>query len=124
MYCSLLKFVKLIYISTAMFHSSTSVYMHKQRPVALRHEIHYPAMNVHSTSLVMQDKRWYGCFRHKNSSFTFLTPQLGFEYTSSSNRPKPSAPIPSVSVKRTMSQRPPPPLHEDSSSESDSDSGM
>ena len=138
-YCSLLKLVKVLSLSTALFHSNTNVYLTKNHhPVAIRHTLHYPQYNIHTQTLVIRDKRFYDCLlpRHRNDSITFTSPNIGIGLISTATNKPTLKPIPiskrdeaikptvkpvNQSVMKPSATRPPP-LQEESDSSSDEES--
>jgi len=137
-YCSLLKLVKVLSLSTALFHSNTDVYVTRNHhPVAVRHTLHYPQYNIHTQTLVIRDKRFYDCLlpRHRNDSITFTSPNIGIGLiTTATNKPVPIVkrdeavtptikPVAQQVIKPSATRRPPPLNDSGSSSEEESPRG-
>lgn len=136
-YCSLLKLVKVLSFSTALFHSNTNLYVSNNHPVAIRHTLHYPNYNIHTQTLVIRDKRFYDCLlpRHRNDSITFTSPNIGIGLISTATNKPTLRPVPTnkrdEAVKPDIPQvnkpasRPPPlrPAYESDSGSSSDEEG-
>lgn len=137
-YCSLLKLVKVLSFSTALFHSNTNLYVSNNHPVAIRHTLHYPQYNIHTQTLVIRDRRFYDCLlpKHRNDSITFTSPNIGIGLISTAtNNPtlkpvsiakrdeaiKPTVKPVNQQVVKPTATRSPPPLRPAYESDSSSD---
>lgn len=105
MICSLLKAFKVYFISTALFHSSTTVHTtpSAKDPVAISYRLEYPQHHINNIVTVIKDYRFRHCFFNGDPhAYSLVAPHLSVRVkTWSSNAPN-ATPIP---IKPAPAQR-------------------